>query len=80
LLPQQPNNRLEQDHRGIKGRCRPMLGFKSLLSAKRYCRSYDELRNFLSCRSRMCQHVSSHNAALAAHAEDGYRLYLLATA
>ena len=23
------NNRLEQDHRGIKGRCRPMLGFKS---------------------------------------------------
>jgi len=22
------NNRLEQDHRGIKGRCRPMLGFK----------------------------------------------------
>src|SRR5262249_48775449 len=23
------NNRLEQDHRGIKGRCRPMLGLKS---------------------------------------------------
>ena len=22
------NNRLEQDHRGIKGRCRPMLGFE----------------------------------------------------
>src|SRR4051794_37766426 len=27
------NNRLEQDHRGIKGRCRPMLGFKSVPSA-----------------------------------------------
>ena len=51
------NNRLEQDHRGIKGRCRPMLGFKSTVSAGRYCRGYDELRGFLRCRSRMCQHV-----------------------
>jgi len=51
------NNRLEQDHRGIKGRCRPMLGFKSVPSARRYCRGYDELRNFLRSRSRMCQHV-----------------------
>ena len=25
------NNRLEQDHRGIEGRCRPMLGFKSVV-------------------------------------------------
>ncbi len=24
------NNRLEQDHRAIKGRCRPMLGFKPI--------------------------------------------------
>jgi putative transposase len=52
------NNRLEQDHRGIKGRCRPMLGFKSTQSAKRYCRSHDELRNFLRCRTRMCQQVA----------------------
>ena len=51
------NNRLEQDHRGIKGRCRPMLGFKSTTSAKCYCRGHDELRNFLRCRSRMCQRV-----------------------
>ena len=51
------NNRLEQDHRGIKGRCRPMLGLKSTESATRYCRGYDELRNFLRCRSRMRQHV-----------------------
>ena len=33
------NNRLEQDHRGIKGRCRPMLGLKSTGSARRYCRA-----------------------------------------
>lgn len=53
------NNRLEQDHRGIKGRCRPMLGLKSTGSARRYCRGHDELRNFLRCRSRMRQHVSA---------------------
>src|SRR5215468_3982670 len=49
------NNRLEQDHCGIKGRCRPMLGLKSTGSARRYCRGHDELRNFLRCRSRMRQ-------------------------
>ncbi len=51
------NNRLEQDHRGIKGRCRPMLGFKSTPSARQYCESHDELRNFVRSRSRMRQHV-----------------------
>jgi putative transposase len=53
------NNRLEQDHRGIKGRCRPMLGFKNTISATRFCRCYDELRNYLRSRSRMCQYVSA---------------------
>jgi putative transposase len=43
------NNRLEQDHRGIKSRCRPMLGMMSPVSAAHYCRGYDELRNFLRC-------------------------------
>lgn len=51
------NNRLEQDHRGIKGRCRPMLGFKSTISATRFCRCHDELRNYLRSRSHMCQYV-----------------------
>ena len=46
------NNRLEQDHRGIKGRYRPMRGFKCPQSAARFCRSHDELRNFLRLRSR----------------------------
>jgi putative transposase len=41
------NNRLEQDHRGIKGRYRPTRGFKCVQSAARFCRGYDELRNFL---------------------------------
>jgi transposase-like protein len=41
------NNGLEQDHRGLKGRYRPMQGFKCPRSAARFCRGYDELRDFL---------------------------------
>jgi putative transposase len=39
--------RIEQDHRGIKGRYEPMRGFKNTESAARFCRAYDELRNHL---------------------------------
>jgi hypothetical protein len=46
----------ERPHRH-RHRCRPMLGFKSVPLARRYCRAHDELRNFLCSRSRMCQHV-----------------------
>ena len=35
------NNRLEQDHRGIKDRYRPMRGFKSTISAGRFCRAFE---------------------------------------
>jgi putative transposase len=51
------NNGLEQDHRGIKGRIRCMRGFKSFASADRFCRSHDELRDFLRLRTRHSQHV-----------------------
>jgi transposase-like protein len=51
------NNRIEQDHRGIKGRYRPVRGFKCPRSAARFCRGHDELRNFLRPRSRQNQHV-----------------------
>ena len=53
------NNRLEQDHRGIKGRIRCMRGFKEHDAASRFCREHDELRNFLRSRSRHNQHVSA---------------------
>ena len=53
------NNRLKQDHRGVKGRVRCMRGFKSFASASRFCRSYDELRNFLRLRTRHDQHVAA---------------------
>jgi hypothetical protein len=32
-------------------------GFKSFASAERFCRTYDELRNFLRSRTRHNQHV-----------------------
>jgi putative transposase len=56
------NNRLEQDHRGIKGRYRPMRGFKCLRSAARFCRAYDELRSFL--RPRHHQHIPADRRRL----------------
>ena len=58
------NNRLEQDHRGIKGRYRSMRGFKCPRSAARFCRAYDELRNFLRLRSRPHQHVPADRRRL----------------
>ena len=51
------NNHLEQDHRGVKGRTRPMRGFKSPVSAARFCRAHDEVRNFLRPATRRKQHV-----------------------
>ena len=58
------NNRIEQDHRGIKGRYQPMRGFKSSTSAARFCRSYDELRNFLRSRSNRNQPVPANHHRL----------------
>ena len=58
------NNRLEQDHRGIKGRYQPMRGFQCPRSADRFCRGYDEMRNLLRPRSRPHQHVSANNRRL----------------
>jgi putative transposase len=58
------NNRPEQDHRGVKGRTRCMRGFKSIGSAERFCRSYDEFRNFLRFRTRHNQHVPASRRRL----------------
>src|SRR3954447_7182458 len=58
------NNRLEQDHRGVKGRIRCMLGFKSFASAERFCRSYDEPRNFPRPNTRHNQYVSASRRRL----------------
>ena len=46
------NNRIEQDHRAIKQRSRPMLGFGSFASAVRCCSAFDELRQYCRVRQR----------------------------
>ena len=51
------NNRLEQDHCGIRGRIRCMRGFKSDQVAGRFCREHGELRDPLRCRRRHNQPV-----------------------
>ena len=58
------NNRLEQDHRGIKDRYRPMRGFKNVGSAGRFCCAFDELRSFLRVRAFHRQHVSADRRRL----------------
>lgn len=58
------NNGLEQDRRGVKGRIRCMRGFKSFASAERFCRSHDELRNFLRPRTRHNQHAPADRRRL----------------
>ena len=41
-----------------------MRGFKSFASAERFCRSYDELRDFLRPRARHNQPVPAHRRRL----------------
>ena len=43
---------IEQDHRGIKQRYGPMRGFFSFASAKRFCKTFDELRSFYKTAER----------------------------
>jgi transposase-like protein len=54
------NNRIEQDHRGIKGRYGPMRGFKTHESASRFCRCFDELRGYLHPRSRRSRNLPTN--------------------
>ena len=51
-------NPIEQDHRGIKQRYYPTLGFKALEAAAAFCRVYDEVRNYFRPRQKMGQAVS----------------------
>jgi len=52
------NNRIEQDHRGIKQRYYPMRGFGSVESAARFCSAHDELRDHFRSRHHMNETVS----------------------
>src|SRR6201994_4729418 len=74
------NNRLEQDHRGIKGRYRPMRGFKCPRSAARFCRGYDKLRNLLRPRYQMRQHVPAATRRWQHMRKIAIALHILASA
>jgi len=52
------NNRMEQDHRGVKQRYYPMRGFGSFAAAARFCRAYDEQRDYFRARRKAQETVS----------------------
>ena len=45
------NNRLEQDHRGIKSRTGVMKGFKNPFKAVVFCTTFEEIRQFFCMRN-----------------------------
>ncbi len=51
------NNRIEQDHRGIKQRYYPMRGFGNVDAASRFCRAFDEQRQYVRLRTTMCERI-----------------------
>ena len=53
------NRRIEQDHRGIKQRYYPMLGFGAFHSAQRFCHAFEEMRQYFRPRRRRKQFVSA---------------------
>jgi len=52
------NNRIEQDHRGIKQRYGPTLGFKSFDCAAIFCSAVDETRHLFRVRTTMKESIS----------------------
>ena len=52
------NHRIEQDHRGIKQRYYPMLGFGHFSSARRFCRTFEEVRPYFRPRRKRKHFVS----------------------
>jgi transposase-like protein len=52
------NNHLEQDHRGIKQRYQVTGGLKTIGTAARFCRLFDEIRAFLRPQSHRNQSLT----------------------
>ena len=52
------NNLTEQNHRAVKQRYYPMLGFGTFESAARFCAAFDELRHYFRVRRRGDGHVA----------------------
>jgi transposase-like protein len=52
------NNRIEQDHRGVKQRYHPMRAFANFDSASRFCSGYDEQRQYFRYRTKTKEKVA----------------------
>jgi putative transposase len=74
------NRRIEQDHRGIKQRYYPMLGFGAFPSAQHFCRAFEEVRQYFRPRRRRKQFVSLPTARrqFLAKAEELASLFIAA--
>jgi putative transposase len=56
------NRRIERDHRGVKQRYYPMLGFGALPSAQRFCRAFEEVRQYFRSRRKQNEVISFSQA------------------
>jgi putative transposase len=56
------NCRIERDHRGVKQRYYPMLGFGALPSAQRFCRAFEEVRQYFPPRRKQNDVISLAHA------------------
>ncbi len=52
------NNRIEQDHRGIKQRYYPLRGFGNFAAAARFCTGFEEQRQYFRAQARSDESVS----------------------
>ncbi len=52
------NNRIEQDHRGVKQRYYPLRGFGSFVSAARFCAAFEEQRQYFRAVNQRGDRVS----------------------
>ena len=52
------NRHIERDHRGVKQRYYPMLGFGAFGSAQRFWRAFEELRQYLRPRQKQNELIS----------------------
>jgi transposase-like protein len=46
------NNIIEQDHRGIKSRYKPMKGFKNIFCALIFCTAFEEIRQLFRMKNK----------------------------
>ena len=61
------NNLMEQNHRPLKQRYYPMLGFGRFDSASRFCTAFDELRHYLRVRPPLGESVSASDRRQTTH-------------